>query len=412
MSMTSMTLEQNDPARNVDWLSARDAAALLGVSVATLYSYVSRDRLHPRPVPGTRAKRYRRDEVQRLVQRHAGAREPRRVAEAALNHGLPVLASSLSLIEQGRLHYRGLDALELAGHATLEDVAALLWDLPRDRWTEMALVRPRLRPARPAAVSPTAVLNAFHRVAEAQEPTEPMAELTTSDDAATAWRWVQAMRIAVTGRAPRPRDTAVHVQLASAWRLNDHAAEALRHALVLCADHELNASSFTARCVAGTGAALPAAVGAALAALTGPAHGGMTERIESWWPALDDLPRTARATDAWLAARPRPPGFGHPLYPAGDPRGRALLERLPRDTRRDRLVAAMAERTGLAPVLDFGLVAMRRALGAPRGAAFGLFAVARTVGWIAHALEQRRSGVLIRPRAAYVGLRPSAPSGS
>lgn len=406
------TVEENDPARSGDWLSARDAAALLGVSVATLYSYVSRDRLHPRPVPGTRAKRYRRDEVQRLVQRHAGAREPRRVAEAALNHGLPVLASSLSLIEHGRLHYRGLDALELAGHATIEDVAALLWDLPRDRWTDAALVTPRLRSTRPAAASPTAVLHAFHRVAAAQEPAEPMAELSTSDDASAAWQWVQAMQTAVTGRAPRPRAAAVHVQIAAAWKLDADAAEAVRHALVLCADHELNASSFTSRCVAGTGASLPAAVGGALAALTGPAHGGMTERIEAWWTALDDLPRTARATDAWLAARPQPPGFGHPLYPAGDPRGRALLERLPRDARRDRLVAAMAERTGLAPVLDFGLVAMRRALGAPRGAAFGLFAVARTVGWIGHALEQRRSGVLIRPRAAYVGPRPGAPGAS
>lgn len=392
--------------RDADWLSAREASAVLGVSLATLYSYVSRDRLHPRAVPGTHAKRYRLDEVQRLAQRHAGAREPRRVAEAALDHGLPVLPSALSLIEGGRLLYRGRDVLELASWATLEEVAALLWDVPRIAG-DAGLRAPRARAPRDVGITtPRTVLQAFHRVVGAQMEPRHDGPTAGAEPPGAAWRWVQAMQVAVTRRVPRPRGAPLHVVLCAAWRLDAGCADALRRALVLCADHELNASSFTARCVAGTGAELSAAVGAALAALTGPRHGGMTELVEAWWPALERMPRTARAVDRWLASRPAPPGFGHPLYPAGDPRGRALLEALPRDAARDRLVAAMAERTGLGPVLDFGLVAMRRALGAPHGAAFGLFAVARTVGWIAHALEQQRSGVLIRPRAAYVGPRP------
>lgn len=378
-----------DPTPAEDWLPARAAAALLGVSLATLYSYVSRGLLHPGANGSQRGKRYRRAELQRLAQRHAAAREPRRVAGAALDFGLPVLASSLSLIEQGQLYYRGQNAVLLAETATLEDIATLLWDCRRD---ELCSELPPLAPHVKAALArgapapmPQRMLAAFHTLADA------WAASAVDEPVGAAWRWVQAMLIAATGRMPSR--AALHEQLRLAWGLDAAAGDELRRALVLCADHELNASSFTARCVASTGAAPVAAVAAALAALTGPRHGGMTAAVEAMWPKM------ARVVGS-------PPGFGHALYPDGDPRGRHLLARLPHDARRERLISAVHERSGLAPSLDFGLVALRRALGAPPGAAFATFAIGRTVGWLAHVFEQRASGVLIRPRAAYVGPRP------
>lgn len=100
------------------------------------------------------------------------------------------------------------------------------------------------------------------------------------------------------------------------------------------------------------------------------------------------------------------PGFGHKLYPMGDPRAAALLRRLPGDALTSALVATGDRITGQAPNVDFAPVALSRALGLPRGSALVIFAVARTAGWIAHALEQHAEGKLTRPRAQYIGVRP------
>jgi citrate synthase len=102
-----------------------------------------------------------------------------------------------------------------------------------------------------------------------------------------------------------------------------------------------------------------------------------------------------------LARGERIPAFGHPLYPDGDPRAAALLSRLRLLPRARRLVEAMQSMTGIAPNIDFALLMVEKRLRLPTGAAFAMFAVGRTVGWIAHALEQWRDGTLIRPRAVY-----------
>jgi citrate synthase len=180
-------------------------------------------------------------------------------------------------------------------------------------------------------------------------------------------------------------------------------------ALLLCADHELNASTFAARVAASTGADLQACLLAALATFLGPRHGGASGAVET---VLAEVARPGRALAVVRARTTRGegmPGFGHPLYPAGDPRAATLLA-LVADTPATtplRTLGALIEATarvrGERPNIDTALVAARLALALPRGAAIPLFAVGRTAGWVAHVLEQRESPAILRPRARYVG---------
>jgi citrate synthase len=185
-------------------------------------------------------------------------------------------------------------------------------------------------------------------------------------------------------------------------------------ALILCADHELNVSSFTARCVASAGSPPYAVVSAGLAALQGVRHGGNCMRVEALLREAE-RPENAATTMADRIKRgDGAPGFGHRLYPQGDPRGRLLLEQatlLRPEAPVVRLAAALAQEAERTlhdyPNLDFGLVTLCMALELPPGAALALFALGRTLGWIGHALEEYQAGRLIRPRAHYVGDPPT-----
>ena len=391
------------------FLDAQQAAERLGVSRQTLYAYVSRGLLSASPDPAARRSLYPAAQVERLLTQRARGRRPGQAAQAALDWGLPVMSSELTLIEDGILYYRGRPALELARTEPLEQVACLLWRC------ESAEAFGAAAPSMPAgwreqvrrlhALPDPQRLLALFTMLQAHQ-FAPLARGNQGHVPAACGALLRLMTAAVTGG---PASAApIHRQLAIHWQLDDAGAQRIRQALVLCADHELNASSFTARCVASTGADLGAAVTGGLAALSGGWHGGMTARVEA---LLDELAgtRTVRAAlRARLARDPFMPGFGHPLYPSGDPRGQALLQGLTIEPVISRLLKGVRELTGLAPSLDIGLVALRRALGLPPGSAFAIFAIGRSVGWLAHALEQRELRQLIRPRAAYVGPRPPA----
>ena len=187
-------------------------------------------------------------------------------------------------------------------------------------------------------------------------------------------------------------------------------ARALDVALVLMADHELNASTFAARVAASTGADLPACLVAALAALSGPRHGQMTARAAALVDEAGTPRRAAATLRARLARGDELPGFGHPLYPAGDPRAapmlalaRAVGKGRPRARTALALAAAGPEVAGAHATVDLALVALAAALRLPRGAPAAVFAIGRTAGWVAHVAEQRAAGFLIRPRAAAPG---------
>jgi citrate synthase len=185
------------------------------------------------------------------------------------------------------------------------------------------------------------------------------------------------------------------------------ARAALDRALVLAADHELNASTFAARVAASAGADLYACLTAAIATLSGPRHGGESDRVEA---LVREVGAPTRARAVILARTQRGellPGFGHPLYPGGDPRAppliTAALALAPKVTRTIlAIVEEVKHALKLEPTLDTGLVAIAHSIGAP-GAASAIFALGRCAGWVAHMLEQRDAGFLLRPRARYVG---------
>lgn len=402
-------------------LSAPQAADILGVSISTLYAYVSRGLLRSLPDGASKRRRYDADEVRLLARRRADAKRAGGVAERSLDWGVPVLESRITQIADGRLYYRGIDALTLAHDATLEETAARLWDCA---------------PARLAAASlastgfDAAQWRDWARRWAHLAPLERTLVLLPAAAASLPGRWAPgcdaqldtaALLLRVTAAAlagVAPRDAAVHRQLAAAWGIRRRAdADLLRRALVLCADHELNPSTFAVRCIASTGTHLFGAIAGGLAALSGPRHGGETLRAGA---LLDEAAHTADL-DRYLAqrlardersegARTALAGFAHPLYPDGDPRARALLDALcttQPERQPLRAACALAARveaaTGLRPTIDFALAVLERTLALPAGAAFTLFAAGRTAGWIAHAIEQYADGKLIRPRARYVG---------
>ena len=396
-------------------ITAAQACALLGISTATLYAYVSRGLLASRPGPDHRSRVYLRAEVQRLAQRKRAGRGAARGAAQSLDRGLPVLETRISLIRPDSPYYRGQSAVEAVRNgATLEDIARLLWDCGEQ--DPFAAPFATTWPARVDALASDARLPPIERalacipllaldVRQAFNPALPVRR----EIAATLLRHNAALLVA---RAPDPRP--VHELLADAWRPGDAAfAELVRAALGLCADHELNVSAFAARVVASTGAHLHATVCAGLSALSGPRHGGATMRAYALLrDALDSGDAAHFIASRWQRGEDLP-GFGHVLYPHGDPRGAEVLRML-RELRGgdpallavETVLAAAEEASGQQPNIDGMLAAICFVHGLPATPALVLFAAGRLAGWLAHAQEQQALGTLIRPRARYTGLPP------
>jgi len=371
----------------MSWLSADEALARLGTKPQTLYANVSRGRIRAKPDPADpRRSLYHTADVTRLAERHAGRRKSEAVAADAIQWGDPVLPSAVSTIADGRLYYRGRDAAALSTSATLETVAALLWDMS-------GVTLPGTAPTdgRPS------IHDAFGTLAarvSGDLPSLGRSKAVLRNEAISVFAAVSA------ALAPG-RGNFAHQRLADAWG-KPEAADCLRRAMVLLADHELNASTFAARVAASSGAALSASVLSGLSALTGPLHGGA-------WQGVAGIAELARTIGAEAAVRQtlsqgHPlPAFGHPLYPDGDIRAAELFAHFDIPPLFDELRQTGEAMSGERANVDFALTAMAASFGLPQDAPMVIFALGRTCGWLAHAMEQVESGHLIRPRARYCG---------
>lgn len=399
-----------------EFLSARAAATRLGISLATLYAYVSRGRIDSRPGPDSRSREYRAEDIEYLIERRQAGRGAAQGAAHSLTWGLPVLETRISLIRPQGHYYRGQSAIAMARDgATLEDIARLLWEAessdpfvaaPPASWPPAVTMLLRQRDLTPSERAASALPLLAH-AAPRLHSTEPNQR---RENAALLLRQHAALLAGVRA-SRRP----LHDVLANAWRPGDtRLPQLLRAALVLCADHELNASAFAARVAASTGASLHAAASAGLAALSGPQHGGATARAYALIDALSHTRQPAASIHERLRRGDELSGFGHPLYAEGDPRAALLLEQLANTrprlaglARLQQLIDAAHAHSGHHPSLDFALAAIASLFGLGADAALSIFAAGRMAGWLAHALEQQAGGGLIRPRANYAGILPA-----
>jgi citrate synthase len=388
------------------YLSARDAAAALGVRPQTLYAYVSRGLVRSQAT-GRRDRRYHAEDIAALRRRRE--RDPGVAAEAALSFGAPVLDSAITLILDGKLYYRGQDAAVLARRATIEDVAALLWQADAAAIfgeDNLPLLGTGFAEARRAVagLQPIERCLALLPIAAAADPGG--LDTTAAGVARTGVRILRLAAAVVANREPSPRPA--DAVLAEAWGLGAPAQRLLRAALILCADHELNASAFAARCAASAQASPYNAVIAGIATLQGARHGGASERADAFLGEALAAADPAALCASYLRRGDRLPSFGHPLYPGEDPRARVLFDLMaehgtPLVAEARHVAAAAAALIGRQPNIDFALALLARALELPEGAALALFLVGRSMGWLAQAAEQYAVNRLIRPRARYVG---------
>ncbi|PQJ35036.1 hypothetical protein BSZ35_10915 [Salinibacter sp. 10B] len=393
------------------YLTAEEAADELDIAKNTLYAYVSRGLLRSEPADeGHRARRYRADDVQRLKRRTQQRTDPEAAARTALDWGLPVAESALTLIKDGLFYYRGHDACHLAKTHSLEDVASLLWDTD-DRIDINSTSLPAYE--RPSS-DPESTLGQMQALLPQMEDTDDHAyDRSKAGIVRTGSRLMDLLTTLVESNHGTERPGPVAERLGIAWKVKETALPLLNAALVLSADHGLNVTAFAVRCVASSGTTPYGAVSAGLSTVRGRRHTGNTARIAALLQEAGS-PEQFRATvRARLRRGDTVPGFGHRLYPDGDPRAQMILEML-QATRPMSTGTAFAEAAQTVgpdlldrpPAFDFALVALERTLDLPSGAALTLFALGRMVGWTGHMIEQYEEGQVIRPRAQYVGPPP------
>jgi citrate synthase len=337
---------------------------------------------------------------------------------------------------QGRLAYQGYDIGDLARRASFEEVVWLLWHGELPRPPELESFRKELTDARPL---PPLMLKALKLFPREMHPMrvlqtaiallgalDPDAEDNSAEaNRRKAVRLVAQMATLTAGfhrvrQGKRPVAARPELGHAASFlhTLAGRKAKAVQvrafdAALVLYAEHELNASTFTARTIASTLSDMHSAVSGALGALKGPLHGGAGEAVMRTLQEIGQPDQAEAFTRRALAEKRRLMGFGHRVYKAGDPRARILRELAEKAVRRSgeavwfdtavRLHEAVNREKGLIPNVDFYSAPLFYALGLPVDLFVPVIAVSRIAGWTAHLLEQHADNRLIRPRAEYVG---------
>ena len=389
------------------YLTAEAAAAALGVSVTSLYAYVSRKGIRSQAMQGKRARLYWRDDIERLANGKAEQR-------AIQWDSILVPETAITLLTETGHFYRGRSAIGLSAWATLEDVAALLW--AQDREVVFPPLDPVLPPGFEAARSALAGLSSASTmicllpILEASSTRNfDQSALGFASVSAQLLRWYAALVVGIGQPSAKP----VHQVIAEGLAAPEGYDDIIRRILVLFADHELTAATYAVRAVANTGCTPYQAVVAGLVASRGRRIGeGRAPAVRRLVQEVLTDPDPGRPIIERYRAGEHVPGFSHHMYKGGDARARALLpvlqERLSDDGPFQRLFRAIEvahDEIGVEPDLSLLSYAVEAKLGFPdRESSFSL--IARLVGWLAHASEQMASGPMIRPRTAYTGPLP------
>ncbi|MER8067656.1 citrate synthase [Streptomyces sp. NPDC094034] len=395
-------------------LTTREAAERLGVKPETVYAYVSRGQLSSRRDPAGRGSTFDAREVDALVRK--GRREPSAGSDAFQ------IRTGITLIDTDRYYFRGVDATELARRFHYEEIADWLWtDTMRTgvRFTapaEALAAARRAVGALPAHSGPTDRLRVAAIAASIADPLR--FDLSRDAVLATARTLIPTLVDALPPVGPpRDGDGLLARRLWSrltAREPGEAGVRALDMALSLLIDHDLAASTLAVRVAASARAHPYAVVSAGLGALEGPLHGAASGLAHRMLTDVLERGSAAAVVADHLRVGRRVPGLGHRLYPGRDPRAEALF-------------TVVAELPGAGPVLaaareveattarhviphanvDLALAALSVSAGMPAEAGETVFAVARTAGWIAHAIEEYGERPLrMRPSGRYDGPRP------
>jgi citrate synthase len=347
------------------------------------------------------------------------------------------LESKICFIDgkEGRLIYEGYDIRDLARSSAFEEVAYLLWYGRLPTTSQLADLKERLRPLR---VVPPGLQQVLERL---PPETTPMDALRTAVSALASFEPGEtkpgatsiggALRLTAVlptiisefhcrrqGKAPLdPRPELGHaanvLYLLTGREGTSTEVQAMEVALILHADHELNASTFAARVTASTLSDLYSAITSAIGTLKGPLHGGANERVMELLREIGSVDRAETVVQDKLARHERIMGFGHRVYKVEDPRATILREWSKRlGTEKGNLLwfdllrrveQVVHREKGLYPNVDLYSGSVYTLLGIPDDLFTPLFAVSRVSGWTAHVLEEYADLRLIRPKAQYVG---------
>ncbi|WP_460070312.1 citrate/2-methylcitrate synthase [Streptomyces sp. YKOK-I1] len=398
-------------------LSTKEAAELLGVKPETVYAYVSRGQLSSRRTPGGRGSTFDAKEVEALARRN------RRESEGSSGTGGELsVRTRLTFIDKDRYYYRGVDATELAARHPYEEVAEWLWTgrlHPGTAFTAPAASVEAARRAVDALPEHSGPTDRLRVAAVAAAVADPLRfDLTEEAVLGTARILIPTLVAALPPARPTHRDEGSLARRLWARltgrRVDEAKLRVLDTALGLLVDHDLAASTLAVRVAASARAHPYAAVSAGLGVIEGPLHGAASGLAHRLLEEVLELGDAGPVIAQELRAGRRIPGLGHRLYPGEDPRARALfalLEEIPDAApalaaARD-IVTTTARHTPLHANVDLALGVLTASFGMEPAAGETIFAVARTAGWIAHALEEYGERPLrMRPSGQYVGPKP------
>ncbi|MBD1372784.1 citrate synthase [Hazenella sp. IB182357] len=351
--------------------------------------------------------------------------------------GVVAVTSEISSIIDGVLTYRGYNIDDLAEKSTFEETAFLLWNGRLPKQTELDQLKKDLdahaaiseivieqlkaypKDVHPMSMLRTAVSSLALFDPEAEVKTEASNHNKAIQLTAKIPTIITAFARIREGKEPVAPKSGLGFAANFLYMLNGEeptevAAKALDKALILHADHELNASTFAARVTTGTLSDVYSAVTSAIGALKGPLHGGANEQVMATLEEIGSVDRIVPVIEEKLANKEKIMGFGHRVYKDGDPRAKHLREmsRQLGEQKADtkwydmsvKIDELVVDKKGLKPNVDFYSASVYTYLDIPRDLFTPIFATSRVTGWTAHILEQYANNRLIRPRAEYTGL--------